>query len=210
VASARRINNRGTISSDNFESYLRRFHGRHRLSAQPKAAMSNIIATLDEPTINRLFAQSVIRGSQSREIKDPLFGKTLTTVTLQYEAKEFHARVEEGRIRFSAKIHATSNVFSYTDDAEGSKTASMEGKNVVLTVGSFVIALYVMIAGRRFEMGQLDVAQKLPAELKRVSLNILPGDIIVPTPGGASVTLQITNATLALHPGTMVVKADLI
>ena len=75
--------------------------------------MSNITAVLDESTINRIFAQTVIRGSLTREVKDPIFATKLVTVTLNYEAKEFRAHVQEGGIRFTAKVHAASGVFTY-------------------------------------------------------------------------------------------------
>ena len=171
--------------------------------------MSNIAATLDEAAINRIFAQTVIKGSLTREVKDPIFATKLVTVTLNYEAKEFRAHVQEGGIRFTAKVHAASGVFTYEDAVEGSMSAAVEGRNVILAVGAFVISLYVKIAGKRVDIANVDVAQKLPPELRRVSLNVLPNDLVVPLPDGGSVTLKITNPKVVLRPGNMVVSAEL-
>lgn len=171
--------------------------------------MSDIVATLDEPIVNRFFAQTDIRGSLTREIKDPLFAIKLGTVTLNYEANEFRAHLQEGRIRYTAKVHARSNIFSYSDDVEGSITVAIEGKSIVLAISAMIITLSIKIHNRRFDIAKVDVAQRLPPELKRLCLKFLPEDILAPLPGGGNATLKITNPKVALHPGRMVVSADL-
>jgi hypothetical protein len=167
--------------------------------------MNTVVATIDQASLNVVLGKITLT-----ETKDWSGEIVLVhwNVTVKFDVSNLHATIANGQVEVFARVHVTAGPVSYThDNVEAVVTIGMDGAQVLLSITSLEVPVYVKPFGDEVDLGDFDVCSLSgPIEVR---VKVLPGPETSTLPGGAQMTITTSNPQIAVLPGGIQASATL-
>lgn len=182
---------------------------------RPNPVVGQAHASIGEGLVNAVLTKISVSGQKNWNGNIPFpvppGAPSTWSVTVRYTVSQIHATIASGEAQVTAKVHADSQLASYTHDVNANLAVSIQSAQVCVRVNSLVVPLYVKPLGHEIHIGDFDICDYLDGKIE-ACFEVLPIPYtrhLPPEVGGAQVTVTVGDPKIALHAGEIVASVTL-